>query len=190
MKSFGALAFLLLLAGCAAAPPITYLQLAPVAGPAARVTRSGPPIRVAQVEMPPAIDRLGLTRETGTSTLAVDPNASWAAPLDGMATQVLAENLASRLPGTKVLMPGEVMPRGTVRVVRVDVLRFLPIAAAGAEHVALDAYWQVVTSENHVAHSGHAQIRVASAAGAPAEAAAMSHSLGELADQIAAAVAR
>lgn len=184
------MACLLLLSGCAAAPPITYLQLAPVSGPVVQTARTGPPVRVAQVEMPPTIDRLSLTRQTGASTLAVDPNASWAAPLDGMATSVLAENLASRLPGTKVLIPGEVIPPGAVRVVRVDVLRFLPIAAAGTEHVALDADWQVVTSRNRIAHSGHAEISVASAAGAAAEAAAMSDALGKLADQVAAAIAR
>lgn len=184
------LALLLLLAGCGAGPPMTYLQLAPVSGPVVSTVRTGPPITVAQVEMPPAIDRLGLTRETGTSTLAVDPTASWAAPLDGMATTVLAENLATRLPGSKVLMPGEAIPPGARRIVRVDVLRFLPSAASGAEHVALDAEWQVLTSGGRIEHSGKAQIRAASGPGAAAEAAAMSEALGELANRIAGAIAR
>lgn len=190
MKRFATLTLLLVLAGCASAPPITYLQLAPVSGPVVRASRTGMPITVAEVEMPPAIDRLGLTRETGASTLSVDPNASWAAPLDGMATQVLAENLASRLPGTKVLMPGEVIPSGARRIVRVDVLRFLPIAASGSAHVVLDADWQIVTSRGGIEHSGREQIGLPSAPGAAAEAAAMSQALGELADRIATAITR
>lgn len=187
MARFIAWPILLLLAGCAAAKPMTYLSLAPV--PGAPVTAAaGKPITVAHVEMPPSIDRLALTTESGPSTLDLDPNATWAAPLGEMATQVLAQDLASRLPGSTVLMPGEAIPAGGARVVRVDVLRFLPINEPGSEKVVLDANWQMLSPGGAVLHGNQARIEVPSGPGAAAEAEAMSTALGQLADRIAAAL--
>lgn len=178
----------LALAGCAAAPPVTYLHLAPVRGGVVAAS-AGQPVAVANVNMPPSLDRLALTTETSGSTLGIDQNANWAAPLDGMATRVLAQNLAARLPGTTIVMPGEVMPRSGVRVVHVNVLRFLPVAGPSGEHVALDAGWQVLSPTGAILRSGQSQFSVPTAPGAAAEAEAMSTALGELSDRIAAALA-
>jgi len=188
MRRWMALAVSLLIAGCTAAPPITYLRLAPVPGPT--LTATGTPVTVAHVVMPPVVDRLALVTETGESTLETAENANWAAPLDEMATTVLAQDLASRLPRIAVLMPGEVLPSGGVRTVRVDVLRFLPVNGASRGYVALDADWQVLSAPGTVTESGRSGIRVPRAPGAPAAAAAMSTALGRLADRIAAALAR
>lgn len=178
----------LALAGCGSAAPITYLHLAPV--PAGVITASsGTLVAVAQVTMPASIDRLALTTETSGSTLGIDQNAKWAAPLDGMATSVLAQNLASRLPGTTVIMPGEVMPQGGKRVVHVNVLRFLPVVGAHGAHVALDAGWQVLATNGTIWRSGRSRFSVPTAPGAAAEARAMSTALGELSDRIAEALA-
>lgn len=179
---------LVALAGCAAAPPMTYLHLAPVRGGVVAAS-AGKPVAVAKVNMPPSLDRLALTTETSGSTLGIDPNANWAAPLDGMASLVLAQNLASRLPGTTVVMPGEVIPRSGVRVVHVDVLRFLPVASPSGEHVALDAGWQVLSPAGEVLRSRQSHFSVPTAPGAAAEAAAMSTALGALSDRIAESLA-
>lgn len=179
---------LLLLAGCGAGPPMTYLRLAPVSGPTIEV-RGRAPIAVALVQIPASLDRLPLVTETGASTLALDQNATWAAPLDGMMTGVLAQNLQSRLPANTVLMPGEVAPSNNVVTVHVNVIRFLPIASAGGAHVLLDADWQVLTSPGRLLHSGQANIQEPSQSGAAAEAEAMSTALGELSNRIATGLA-
>jgi uncharacterized lipoprotein YmbA len=190
MRQRIALAALLLLAGCAAAPPMIYLRLAPVQGGPVKAAAAGP-IAVAPVEMPPAIDRVALTSQTGESTLGVAANASWAAPLGGMTTEVLAQDLASRIRGAAVLMPGETLPSSGAREVRVDVVRFLPVtvgasAGSGADHVALDAGWQVISPHGAVLRTGFSRIAVPSEPGAEEAATAMSVALGRLADRIAA----
>jgi Uncharacterized protein conserved in bacteria len=171
---------LALLAGCAA-PKTTYLTLAPVPGPTAATV--SPPLGIARVRMPAAIDRLYLTSATGPSTMAVADHARWVAPLGGQAQSVLAADLAQRLPDTTVLRPGDPAPHGGERMVSVNVTRFLP--ASGL--VELDAGWRIMSRHHHRSiGQGRATIRVPSGATPAGEAQAMSVALGQLADRIAA----
>lgn len=177
MKIRFAGAALLLLAGCASTPT-TYLMLAPVKGE----VRSGlaGPISVAHVAMPAAIDRLYLTSATGANTIRVADHARWVAPLGGEAQSVLAADLAARLPGTRVLHPGDRAPKGGDRDVVVNVTRFLPMPG----RVVLRADWTITGRRRHhpVIASGRSRI-VVSSSGTPAAAAgAMSQALGKLAD--------
>ena len=187
MRRFVALALLVMLAGCTAGPPITLLRLAPTKGrPITAITNM--PITVAAVEIPPTIDRLALTVETGESTVHVSRNARWAAPLGEMSTQVFAEDLAARLPHASVLMPGEEVPPGGAWVVRIDMTRFVPVWGTQNDHVALDAAWQVLSPKGTVLTAGRSQIRVSGRPDAASAAQSMSAALGELADRVAAAL--
>ncbi|MGH7042298.1 MAG: PqiC family protein [Acetobacteraceae bacterium] len=196
----GALAALLLLAGCAGTPA-TYLDLAPVPGRAAiarpAIARSAvahidAPIAVARVQMPAKLDRLYLTRATGADVVAVAPHTRWVAPLDGLTQHALARDLASRLPRAMVVMPGDVMPPGGVRLVRVNVLRFMPVlGGAGGSRMVLDADWAVMARHGGGAReSGRLRLTIPAGRSDAAQAAAMSAALGELADRIAARLAQ
>lgn len=179
MKTFAPAFLMLLLAGCASTPT-TYLALTPVPGPVIPV--SGPPVAVARVAMPAAIDRLYLTTATGPTTLNVASHARWVAPLGGQARSALAHDLASRLPDTDVLMPGDPVPHGA-RIVFVNVSKFLPEPG----HVVLDADWRVTAGDDHpTVASGRAHIRVPAGPAPSEQAEAMSKALGRLADTIAA----
>ncbi|MCW8305564.1 PqiC family protein [Acidiphilium sp. PA] len=168
----------LLLDGCATTPT-TYLTLAPTTGPT--VSIASPPLAVAKVMMPAAIDRLYLTSATGPTTLHVADHARWAAPLGGEAQNTLADDLAQRLPGTTVLHPGDPAPPGGARLIAVNVTRFLP----DPSHVVLNADWRVTARDHHrVLATGRDHIVIPSAATPAARASAMSAALGRLADRI------
>lgn len=173
------LASLLALAACAS-KPTTYLALAPM--PGSIHSGGGMPVAVAHVAMPASIDRLYLTSATGPNTLHVANHARWGAPLGGEAQSALAADLAQRLPGIEVSMPGDPLPRGA-RTVHVNVTRFLPDPA----WVALDADWRV-TARRRILARGRVRIRVPAGATPGGKAQAMSIAIGRLADQIAARI--
>lgn len=177
-RSMPAMLIALGLAGCAGRPT-TYLRLTPTAGTVHHA--SGPPIAVTRVEMPATIDRMYLTSATGANTLEVSSRARWAAPLSGAARQVLARDLASRLPDRTVLMPGDPMPKDAAAI-HVNVTSFLPHEG----HVILDADWHVTGAQEEAATT-HGRSRIIEPSGqAPAQRArAMSKALGDLADTIA-----
>jgi uncharacterized lipoprotein YmbA len=188
-RRLAACAIMLLLAGCASAPT-TYLTLAPV--PGETVPGTGV-VAVAPVQMPPALDRLRLTRAGGPEVIHVAPHTRWVAPLGGMIRRVLARDLAQRLPDAAVRMPGDPLPPGRLRLVRVNLLRFMPVTGSAVPaHVVLDADWEEAT--RRAGHrlvkgrttQGRARWVVPAGAGGPAQAAAMSTALGRLADRIAA----
>lgn len=163
---------------------MTLLRLSSVSGPSVTAAADAP-IRVEAVEIPPTIDRAALTTEATTSTLTLSENARWAAPLGEMTTRVLAEDLAQRMRGATVLLPGEAVPSGRARAVRVDMIRFLPITSAQGTGVALDADWQVLSPSGAVLTDGQSRIRVPSRSDPASAAGAMSTALGQLADQVA-----
>lgn len=175
---------LVLLASCTSAPPMTLLRLSSV--PGSPVTAAADtPITVAAVQIPPTIDRAALMTEATRNTITASANARWAAPLGKMTTRALAEDLALRIRGATVLLPGEAMPWGGACTVRVDMARFLPVASAQGDHVALDADWQVLSPSGKVLTESHSRIRVPSHPDPAAAARSMSEALGQLADQVA-----
>jgi uncharacterized lipoprotein YmbA len=182
MRSAGILA-LLLLAGCALVNARYY---ALVAVPGHRVAAGGPPVAVEAVRLPDALDRPEVVRRVAAS-VDTSERDRWAAPLAELMRRVLGEDLTVRLPPGMVAPPG---PAGAdTRRLIVDVEDF----AADAEgHVVLAAAWTLLGAE--VAPSpalrGTERIEIDGAPGYPAQAAGMSRALGELADRIAAAVAR
>ncbi|SIQ38763.1 MULTISPECIES: PqiC family protein [Acidiphilium] len=168
----------LVLTGCAPTPT-TYLTLAPMPGPTKPI--ASPPLAIAKVMMPAAIDRLYLTSATGQTTLHVADHARWAAPLDGEAQNTLADDLAQRLPDTTVLHPGDATPPRGTRLVSVNVTRFLP------EHsqVVLNADWRIAARHHHrTIAAGRDHIVIPSADTPAARASAMSAALSHLADHM------
>lgn len=188
MKRLPWLTVLLLLVGCAAAKT-TYLQLSPV--PADHhLTVHGAALAVDRVQIPPTIDRIHLTTATGAETLNVAGHVRWAAPLQGMTTHVLATDLAERIQGVHVLMPGDPTPPEGVRRVRVNITKFLPIAGGReAGHVVLDADWRLIERNGHVMYSQRSHMRLKATRKPASQAAAMSQALGHLSDLIAGALA-
>ena len=71
------------LGGCGSSPPVEYFALAP-AEPRGAVISIATPIQVAQVHLPPALDRKQMVRHTGDFTLDISDQHRWSAPLDEM----------------------------------------------------------------------------------------------------------
>lgn len=175
------IAFLMIalgLVGCTTNKPLTYLVLSPVPGPV--YPASGQTIAVGDVSMPPSIDRSALTTGSSDTTLNISYDAQWAAPLGAMAQTVLARDLAIRLPGDRVLMPGDNVP-GQALIVSANIVTFLPYAG----HVVLAADWNAATNAAKTMETGRVQIITPSSAVPQAQALAMSQALGHLADEIA-----
>lgn len=180
--AFTSLFLALGLMGCTSQQPITYLVLSPVGGPVYEA--AGSPLAVARVVMPASIDRDFLTTGNGENTMIVSNQAMWAAPLEGQAQTIIARDLAARLPGHKVAMPGDHVPEGAM-IVSVNVITFLPYP----DHVVLAADWRVTAPEMTSPREGRVRVVVPAGAGAAAQAQGMSQALGQLADKIARQVA-
>lgn len=181
-QAIAALCVVFGLSACASNAPMIYLVLSPVSGPV--YTAPGANIVVNRVLIPPEIDRSFLTIGNGNNALDINYNAQWAAPLDAMAQTILARDLAERLIGHNVLMPGDNVPSGT-RIISVNIITLLPYA----NHVVLAADWHVSSGKTQGELSGRVHILMASSSNAKDQAQAMSQALGQLADKIAGQIA-
>jgi hypothetical protein len=172
----------LLLAACAG-KPTTYLTLSGVPAHDRSAIAGGPPLAVSHIQIPPSIDRTQLTTATGPGSLHVAGKVSWAGPLAGMIQIVLARDLAARLPDMTVLMPGDPVPPGGVREVRVTIQNFMP-DQSGA--VSLDADWSVMAADGQaILRHGRFHDALPGAPQPGAEAGTMSTAIARLADVIA-----
>ena len=125
--------------GCATSPKVEYFTLEPTATHEVKLIASEP-VQVAQVHLPPTLDREQMVRYTGAYTLDISDQHRWSAPLDQMVRRVLTEDLMRILSPARVILPQEPAPAGTNRIV-VDVVEFAP-GASGA--VKLDASWSLI----------------------------------------------
>jgi hypothetical protein len=80
-------------------------------------------LRLRRVTIPPALDRAELTREVSPGEVKVSDFEHWAAPLGQTAVQVLAEDLAARLPAGTLIPPEAPLPPDGLDV-DVDILSF------------------------------------------------------------------
>lgn len=181
-RALTALCLVFGLSGCAGHSPMTYLVLSPASGPIYAV--AGTDVAVGRVSMPPAIDRSFLTTGSGENTLDINYNAQWAAPLEPMAQITLARDLAARLPGHTVLMPGDNVPDDAL-IISVNIITFLPYA----DHVVLAADWRASGGKNQPV-GGRVNSLVSSGPTAQDQAQALSQALGQLADKIAEKISR
>ncbi len=154
-------------------------------------TALGPPIRLRRVTIPPALDRVELTREVAPGEVKVSEFEHWAAPLGQTAVQALAQDLAARLPAGALIPPAAPLPAGGLDV-DVDILAF---NVSGGQAV-MQASWSDIARPSAAPKSGPptppSSTRLVEltapvdASGGLAEAQGLSRLLGQLADRIAA----
>ncbi len=181
------------LTACSHSDPTRFFTLDPVS-PAQPVATSavGPPIRLRRVTIPPALDRVELTREVAPGEVKVSDFEHWAAPLGQTAVQVLAQDLAARLPAGTLIPPTAPLPVGGVDI-DVDILSF---NVADGQAV-MQASWSQIARSSAAPEVGQTlQSRSSTrlveltapvdASGGLAEAQGLSRLLGQLADRIAA----
>jgi uncharacterized lipoprotein YmbA len=173
----------LLLAACGHSPETQFLTLDPVPGAPAAAAWRGPPVRIPSVTIPPALDRVEFTRQTGPGEMKVDDLAHWSAPLGMLVRNTLILDLAQRLPSGAVAPPDAPAQPGGLRVT-VSILSF---GLAGGE-ASMEAAYEV-TSDDAAAATGPrqwVQLRAATVGATPVDTArAFSTLLGSLADRMA-----
>jgi uncharacterized lipoprotein YmbA len=182
------------LAACGHSDPTRFFTLDPVA-PAQPVaaTPSGAPMRVRRVTIPPALDRVELTREIAPGEVKVSDFEHWAAPLGRTAVEVLAQDLAARLPAGALIPPAAPLPTGGVDV-DVDILAFNVADGQAVMQVS----WSEIARPSPPSKGGQPPSPPSTprlveltapvdASGGLGEAQGFSRLLGQLADRIAAA---
>jgi uncharacterized lipoprotein YmbA len=121
----------LLLAGCAAAPPLRFHTLMPPPGSATAAAPAAVPWQLAFVGLPVQVDRPQLVLRNGDGSMAVLEQERWIAPLGDELRAALTEGLSRRL--------GPPASAGAWDV-GVDVQRFESVAGRLAR---IDAAWSV-----------------------------------------------
>lgn len=186
MKRAGVLLALLLLAGCGSSPPTQHYTLDPVAPRQPATTVSGVPVKVSAVHIPPSLDRQEMVREGADHKVEVSDQNRWSAPLDQMIQGVLTQDLSRRLPPGMVVLPQEPAP-GDVREIVLDILKF----AQTGNSVVFDGSWSLLRAGSDKAElNRHLSLNEnAGSSGTYADqAGAMSRIVGQISDQIAAAL--
>jgi len=84
------------LAGCASAPPASYLLSAPPA--AASGAHQGPVVAVGPIALPAYLDQSGVVVRRPGDEIVISTNHRWAEPLGDGVARVVAENLAVMVP--------------------------------------------------------------------------------------------
>jgi hypothetical protein len=184
MKAQGvALIATLLLAGCGSSPPTHFFTLAPVASTGRVGTTPPSPVQVDAVHLPAVLDRTQMVRKTGSDTLTIDDRDQWGAPLGELARNVLARDLAARMPQGSVILPNAPAPSSATQLV-VNIVRFGEDADG---KVRLEGSWALLQGNtNAPLMSREVAFEDQVAPGdSGAQAAAMSKLLGRVADDIA-----
>jgi uncharacterized lipoprotein YmbA len=177
---------LLLLANCGSSPKTHYYTLAVVPGSGPEKGSIATPVTVAEVHLPPSLDRREMVRRTGPNTADISGDDRWTAPLGEMIRSVLSQDLAARLPKDEVVPPDSPAPPRTGQIV-VTIAQFGP---DGSGRTTLDCSWSLLEgSRGAPALRRDVALETPSPGDAGAQAAAMSQLLGQLATRIAAALA-
>ena len=175
--------FGLVLGGCGSSPPVEFFALAPTAQPGAQVVSVATPVQIAQVHLPPSLDRKQMVRHTGAYTLEISDQHRWSAPLDEMIRQVLSQDLMELLPPGNVILPHEPAPATTRKIV-VNVLEFAPDAQGT---VRFEGTWSVIGPDPGESPTNRT-VKLSEPAGSDtaAQVRSMSRVVERLAEQIAA----
>ena len=176
----------LALAACASKPTQFHtLDPSPPAGAVAGGSMALP-IQVDSVTLPPELDRPELVRRSGPGNLDVADIDRWAGPLDQIARQVLATDLAERLPAGATVPRDDPAPPSKRRGLDVEIERFDGDLGG---RVTLIAHWTLLegsAARTALRREEHIDIPAASA-DIGGTVSGMSRALGVLADRIAAA---
>src|SRR5579885_655018 len=179
-----ALAVILIVCGvaaCGSSPPTHFFTLMPVA-PAGHVNPAPPfPVQVNAVHIPAVLDRNEMVRETGSNSLSISEQDRWGAPLGEMARNVLARDLAQRMPPGTVIFPEAPAPQSAAHLV-------VTIEKFGEDpdgRVRLAGSWALMRGQpdKTIVQRDIDLAGKAAGASAAAQAAGMSQLLARLADQ-------
>jgi uncharacterized protein len=145
-------------------------------------------VGVEPVILPPYLDRTQLVTRAGSNRVVLADFDSWAEPLDGLFSRVLAENLAILLGTDDVLLLPQRRPMSLDYQVEVDVTRF-DVDTSG--NAVLDARWWVLDRDDErVLRNGRSTItEPAQVDDYTAAAAALSRALDAMSLEIAQAIA-
>jgi len=125
------------LGGCASSGPTRLYTISPLAAAAtpSAPTVSLPSLRVLDVRLPAAFDRLEVAWLGSSDRVELSDFDRWAAPPGALAQEAFGRDLELRLPGLTLLPPGGAAP-STVREVRV-VVTSLERGSSGVQAHAL-----------------------------------------------------
>ncbi len=171
-----------LLAACGTSPPTRFFTLTTVS-PAEHSTATPPfPVQVNAVHIPAVLDRNEMVRQTGSNTLSISDRDRWGAPFGEMARNVLAQDLAERLPQGSVIFPKAPASANAAHLV-------VTIATFGQDasgQVRLVGSWSLIRGNPPTTIVQRDVNLTGKAAGSDAasQAAGMSDLLAKLADQI------
>jgi hypothetical protein len=186
IKTGAALVTLLTVTGCGHSPPVRYVTLSAEPALAPQAATRLQPVQLTAVHIPAELDRPELVTQTSANQLAIHENERWGAPLGQMMRRTLAQNLLARLPVGSFVLPDAPAPPDTRKLV-VTVLN----AEAGASGtLALQASWTLLSGPaSHTVLTQQVSLTSDMGSGdATAQAAALSHLLGQLADRISASI--
>ena len=179
----GALGLAVSLVGCSSPDPVLY-TIAPVDG---AVRPAAPKIIVLErVAVARYLDRSQIVRSSEVYRLDVKSNDWWGEPLGGMLLRVLRQELAQRLPQSSVLSESGAVSAVADATVDVDVQR---LDADPAGNIILQAQASVSLKGVRAPVLRSFRFSVPSAPGTPAEIAAISAAVGQLADGLASMLA-
>jgi uncharacterized protein len=171
---------MILLTGCGSSPKTNFYTLSVVPGRTGTESVSSP-VQLAAVHIPPSLDRRQMVSMTTANAVKISESNRWSGAFDEMARNVLAQDLAARLPKGKVILPQAPAPAGTTTLV-VTIAQFGPDADG---RVKLNGSWALLHGSSGLpALERNFQLDAGPTADADATAAAMSRALGQLAGEI------
>jgi uncharacterized protein len=169
-----------LLTGCGSSPKTNFYTLSVIPGKTGAESVSSP-VQLAAVHIPSSLDRQQMVSMTSANRVQISETNRWLGAFDEMARNVLAQDLAARLPKGKVILPQAPAPAGTTTLV-VTIAQFGPDADG---RVKLNGSWALLHGSSGLpALERNFQLDAGPTADADATAAAMSRALGQLAGEI------
>jgi len=177
----------LLAAGCGflSRTKSRFFTLDVVAPSSAIVDVRGLPIGIDVVELPPGLDRREFVITKADNQLEIRERDQWSASLEPLILHTLAHNLARRLPGGMIILPGQPVPNGPKRSIDVVVEK---LAAGPDNAIHLELRWNL-RERDQLISSTREQISIeTSSLESASVASALSQALSTLSDRIAARV--
>lgn len=173
-------------AGCGHSPPVRYVTLNAEPAVALRAGTHLQPVQLTAVHIPAELDRPELVTQTSANQLTIHETDRWGAPLGQMMRRTLAQDLLTRLPAGSFVLPDAPAPPDTRKLV----VTVLNAETDSSGTLALQASWTLLSGQASQAVLTQ-QVSLTSGMAsrdATAQAAALSHLLGQLADRISASI--
>ncbi len=188
LLSYAVAAGVLVIAGCGSSPEPSYYALSPSAGQAAGQPPAG--VKSIQLRRPGLagyLDRPEIVRRLVDYRLGVAANERWGEPLNVMIGRVVAQDLSQRLGGVNVFTEDGAITADADATVEIDIQKF---EMDGDGTVQLVAQLAIERGTSHAA-TGARVIRLSvnpQGGSTSGMVRAMSDLLGQMSDQVAAAV--